>query len=168
MDPVNEMHAAVITYFSAEKRESLLFLMAGGAAIAASVWLWSTGSSYRAMVWPLAGIAVIQLVVGWTVWSRTDRQVRDLHTLLARDPAAYVSTEVPRMEVVQKNFRIYKAIEIALLAAGLLGIFLLRDRPALHAAAIGLILQAGLMLAFDLVAERRADVYLDQVRRLLG
>jgi len=166
MDPVNEMHAAVIHYFSAEKRESLLFLMAGGAAIAASVWLWSTGSSYRAMAWPLAGIALIQLVVGWTVWSRTDRQVRDLHTLLAKDPAAYVSAEFPRMETVQKNFRIYKAIEIALLAAGLLGIFLLKGRPALYAAAIGLALQAGLMLAFDLVAERRADVYLDQVRRL--
>ena len=168
MDPVNEMHAAVITYFSAEKRESLLFLMAGGAAIAGSVWLWVTGSPYRAMVWPLAGIAVIQLVVGWTVWSRTDRQVRDLHTLLAKDPAAYAGAEVPRMETVQKSFRIYKAIEIALLAAGLLGIFLLRDRPALHAAAIGLVLQAGLMLAFDLVAERRADVYVDRVRRFAG
>ena len=72
------------------------------------------------------------------------------------------------MAKVQKSFRIYKAIEIALLAAGLLGIFLLKDRPALHAAAIGLVLQAGLMLAFDLVAERRADVYLDQVRRLAG
>jgi hypothetical protein len=86
MNPVNEMHAAVITYFAAEKRESLLFLLAGGAAIAASVYLWLTGSPYRAMGWPLTAVALIQLVVGWTVYARTDRQVRDLHALLAKDP----------------------------------------------------------------------------------
>lgn len=34
MKPVNEMHVAIITYFSAEKRENLLFLLVGVAAIA--------------------------------------------------------------------------------------------------------------------------------------
>lgn len=168
MDPINEMHAAVITYFAAEKKESLLFLMTGGAAIAASVWLWVTESPQRAMGWPLVAVALIQLVVGWTVYSRTDRQTRDLHTLLAKDPPAYVRAEVPRMETVQKSFRIYKAIEIALLAAGLLGMFFLRDRHSLYWASLGLALQAALMLVFDLVAERRADVYVDQIRRLVG
>ncbi|HWM94893.1 MAG TPA: hypothetical protein VN493_29330 [Thermoanaerobaculia bacterium] len=166
MDPVNEMHAAVITYFAAEKKESLLFLMTGGAAIAASLWFWITGSPLRGMGWPLVAVALIQLVVGWTVYSRTDRQARDLHTLLAKDPTSCVRAEVPRMETVQKNFRIYKAIEIVLLAAGLAGMFFLRDRQALYAASLGLALQAGLMLVFDLVAERRADVYVEQIRRL--
>lgn len=168
MDPVNEMHAAVISYFSGEKRESLLFLMAGGAAIAASVWLWMTASPQRAMAWPLVAVALIQLVVGWTVYFRTDRQARDLHTLLAKDPPAYASAEVPRMETVRKSFRIYKAIEIALLVAGLAGMFLLRDRPALYWASLGLALQAALMLVFDLFAERRADVYVEQIRRLIS
>jgi hypothetical protein len=168
MDPVNEMHAAIITYFAGEKRESLLFLMTGAAAIGASVYLWTTGSPHRAMGWPLTAVALIQIVVGWTVYARTDRQAKDLHTLLAKDKAAYSAAEIPRMETVQRSFRVYKAIEIALLVAGLLGAFLLRDRPALHAVAVGLALQAGLMLVFDLYAESRAEAYVEHIRRLAG
>ena len=166
MNPVNETHAAIITYFTAEKRESLLFLMAGAAAIAASVYLWMTGSPHRARAWPLSAIALIQIVVGWTVWARTDGQMTDLHTLLNKDKAAYAAAEVPRMQTVRKSFRVYKAIEIALLAAGLAGAFLLRERVTWHAVSVGLALQAGLMLVFDLYAESRAEVYVEQIRRL--
>lgn len=168
MNPVNETHAAIITYFTAEKRASLLFLIAGAAAIAVSVYLWMAASPHRAMGWPLTASALIQIVVGWTVFARTDGQMKDLHTLLNKDKAAYAAAEVPRMEAVQRSFRIYKAIEIVLLAAGLAGAFLLRDRAALHAASVGLALQAGLMLVFDLYAESRAEVYVEQIRRLLG
>jgi hypothetical protein len=172
MDPVNEMHAAIINYFAGEKRESLLFLMTGAAAIGASVYLWTTGSPHRAMGWPLTAVALIQIVVGWTVYARTDRQAKDLHGLLARglarDKTAYSAAETPRMEAVQRSFRVYKAIEIALLAAGLAGAFFLRDRVALHAVAVGLALQAGLMLVFDLYAESRAEVYVEHIRRLAG
>jgi hypothetical protein len=168
MNPVNETHAAIILYFSAEKQESLFFLMAGAAAIAASVYLWVTGSPHRAMAWPLTAVALIQIVVGWTVYARTDGQRKDLHTLLAKDKTAYAAAEIPRMETVRKSFRIYKAIEIALLAAGLAGAFFLKDRVALHAVAVGLALQAGLMLVFDLYAESRAGVYVEHIRRLIS
>lgn len=168
MNAVNEMHVAIIHYFTAEKRESLLFLMAGAAAIAASIFLWATASPHRAMGWPLTAIALIQIVVGWTVFSRTNGQMKDLHTLLNKDKAAYTSVEIPRMETVQRSFKIYKAIEIVLLAAGLLGAIFLRDRAALHAASVGLALQAGLMLVFDLYAESRAGVYVEQIRRLVS
>lgn len=166
MNPVNEMHAAIITYFTAEKRESLLFLIAGAAAIAVSLYLWMTASPHRAMGWPLTAIALIQIVVGWTVFARTDSQMKGLHTLLNKDKAAYSAAEVPRMETVRKSFRIYKAIEIVLLAAGLAGAFFLKDRVTLHAVSVGLALQAGLMLVFDLYAESRAEVYVEQIRRL--
>jgi hypothetical protein len=168
MNPVNEMHVAIIHYFTAEKRESLLFLLAGAAAIAASIYFWVTASPHRAMGWPLTAVALIQIVVGWTVFSRTDGQMKDLHTLLNQDKAAYAAAEVPRMETVRRSFKVYKAIEIVLLAAGLLGALFLRDRVALHAASVGLALQAGLMLVFDLYAESRAEVYVEQIRRLIG
>ncbi len=167
MDPVNEMHVALISYFSGEKRESLFFLMVGGAAIGSSIFLWLTGSPQRAMGYSLVAVALIQLIVGWTVFSRTDRQVKDLHALLAKDPGAYAKAEIPRMQTVRRSFLIYKGIEILLLAAGAVGMLLWRDRPALHAASLGLALQASLMLVFDLMAERRADVYVDQIRRMI-
>lgn len=167
MDPVNEMHAALITYFAGEKRESLLFLLVGGAAIALSAYFWMTSNPQRAMGYPLVAVALIQLVVGWTVYARTDRQVRDLHTLLARNPGAYVGEEIPRMMKVQRSFQIYKWIEILLLSAGAVGMLLSRGRPTLHAVSLGLALQSSLMLVFDVVAERRADVYVEQIRKLI-
>lgn len=167
MDPVNQMHAALITYFSGEKRESLLFLMVGGAAIAVSVYFWATGNPQRAMGYPLVAVALIQLGVGWTVWSRTDRQVKDLHALLAKDPKAFVGAEIPRMEKVRTSFQLYKWIEILLLTAGAIGMLLWRDRPTVHAITLGLALQASLMLVFDLMAERRADAYVEQIRKLI-
>ena len=168
MNPVNEMHAAIITYFKAEKRESLLFMAVGFAAITASVFLWRTGSPWQGMAWPLVAIALIQIVVGSTVYFRTDSQVLGLHTQLAADPGGYVETELPRMEAVRRSFNLYKGIEIALLIAGVAGYFFFRERQTLFAVSLGLMLQAALMLALDLVAERRADVYMDHIRRLAG
>ncbi len=168
MHPVNEMHAAVIHYFAGEKRASLLFLMAGGGAVAAALYLWGSGSPHKAMAGPLVAVALIQLAVGWTVFSRTDRQTRELHSLLANAPADFLRVEEPRMAAVRKSFRIYKAIEIVLLAAGLLGALLLQDRLDPHAASAGLAIQAGLMLVFDLYAESRAAAYVEPMRRLSG
>lgn len=160
------MHVAIIRYFTAEKRESLLFMLAGTAAIAAAVFLWRTGSPWRGMGYPLAAIALIQLVVGGTVYFRTDAQTLALHKQLASDPGAYVAAEASRMEEVQKSFAFYRWIEITLLAMGVLGFFLFRHRQTLWAVSAGLMLQSALMLGLDFVAERRAEIYLERIRQL--
>ena len=166
MNPVNDVHVAIIRYFTAEKRESLLFMLVGMAAVAAAVFLWRTGSPWRGMGYPLAAVALIQLVVGGTVYFRTDAQTLALHKQLAIEPRAYVAAETSRMEKIQKSFVLYRWIEIALLALGVLGFFLLRGRQTLWAASIGLMLQSALMLGMDFVAERRAEVYVEQIRGL--
>lgn len=166
MNPVNDMHVAVIRHFTAEKRAGLLFMLVGVGAIATSVFFWWTGSPWRGMGYPLAAIGLIQLVVGGTVCFRTDAQTLDLHRRLASDPRQYVAAETPRMEKVQKSFVLYRWIEIALLALGVLGLFLFRDRQALWAAFMGLMLQSALMLGMDFVAERRAEVYVERIRQL--
>lgn len=166
MKRINEMHAAIVTYFTAEKRESLLFMAAGFVAIAASVFLWRTGSPWRGMAYPLVAVALIQIVVGSTVYFRTDAQVLGLHIQLAADPGGYLDAELPRMEKVRRSFTVYKIIEIALLALGAAGYFLFRERQTLLAVCLGLLLQSALMLALDLVAEHRAGAYMEHIRRL--
>lgn len=166
MNPINEMHVAIINYFKAEKRESLLFMAVGFVAITASVFLWRTGSPWRGMAFPLIAIALIQIVVGSTVYFRTDAQVLGLHTQLAAAPAAYRAVELPRMETVRRSFNLYKGIEITLLVLGIVGYFYFRERQTLFAASNGLMLQSALMLALDMVSERRADIYMDHIRRL--
>jgi hypothetical protein len=159
--------AALLRYFSAEKQESLLFLAAGMLAFAVSAWLVAIGHPYRGMAVPLVAIGIIQLVVGGTVYARTDAQVAALRAELGANPARFKAAELVRMTRVIGAFTVYKTIEIAILAGGIALTLLFRHRAFLYAAGIGAIAQASLMLVLDLFAEKRADVYVDAIRRLL-
>ncbi|MBN1209828.1 MAG: hypothetical protein JXB05_33570 [Myxococcaceae bacterium] len=158
------MQSQLLRYFTEEKVESALFVGVGVVAIAVSVWLWRTGSGYRGMAYPLIGVALIQLVVGGTVFLRTDGQVAALTAQLASDPAAYQAAEVARMEVVMRSFALYKVIELALFAVGVALTYVFRQKETLYAVGVGLVVQSSLMLVADLFAERRGDIYLEQVR----
>jgi len=135
-------------------------------ALGASVWLLRTGSSYRGMAWPLIAVGLIQLVVGGTVAFRTDAQVAALTAQLASSPSAFQLAEVPRMEVVMRNFALYKGIEIALLLVGVALTYAFRQKELVYGIGVGLVMQASLMLVLDLFAERRGDEYLAAVRAI--
>lgn len=142
------MQSAIHEYFGAEKFESAFFLAAGLAGIILGAYLFFTGSSYRTAAYPLIAVALIQIVVGASVYLRTDAQVRDLISKYESNPAGYASEENVRMGVVNRNFEIYKGIEIFLLLTGIL-----------------LISEASLMLVLDLIAEKRAWDYLEAIGR---
>jgi hypothetical protein len=113
-------------------------------------------------------IALIQLGVGGSVYFRTDTQVAELSAQMSAEPAAYKAAELARMDKVSKNFEIYKVIEIVLLAAGIVMAYALRRSEVFYGVAVGLIMQASVMLVLDLFAERRADTYVVAVTALSG
>ena len=160
------MQEQMVRYFSEEKSESWLFILVGLAAIAASVWLLRTGSSYRGMAYPLIAVALIQLVVGGAVAFRTDGQVAALTAQLAASPAAFQGAEVPRMEGVMRNFQLYKAIEVGLLLVGVALTLVFRRKELVYGIGMGLVIQASLMLVLDLFAEKRGEEYLAAMRAL--
>ena len=86
---------------------------------------------------------------------------------MAADRAGFVAEETPRMETVLANFRLYKVIEIALLAAGI-SRTKFRDHEIWYAIGTGLGVSAALTLVLDLFADKRGDLYLDQIRALSG
>lgn len=159
------MQSAIHEYFGAEKFESAFFLAAGLAGIILGAYLFFTGSSYRTAAYPLIAVALIQIVVGASVYWRTDAQVRDLISKYESNPAGYASEENVRMGVVNRNFEIYKGIEIFLLLTGILLTYFFRQRMNFYAAGIGLISEASLMLVLDLIAEKRAWDYLEAIGR---
>lgn len=162
------MHDELVRYFSAEKSESLLFLLAGVGALVASTLLVRSGSPYRGMAIPLGAIGLIQVVVGASVYLRTDGQVAALTGLLEGTPAEFQRAELVRMTAVMRSFQIYKAIEIVILIGGIALALLYPRRERLYAAGIGCILQGSLMLMLDLFAEKRGQIYIDAIRRLTG
>jgi hypothetical protein len=162
------MEQQLISYFTAEKQEALLFMLVGVAALTASAWLFKTGGRYKGMLYPLAAIALIQVTVGSTVYFRTDGQVAALSTQHQEDRAAFRAQEKQRMEAVTKNFVVYRWIEILLLGVGVVLVLAGRRNELWYAVGLGLTLQSAIMLVLDYLAERRADEYLWFVMGVAG
>lgn len=131
-----------------------------GAAIAFSTWLRLAQHPYRDMAWPLALIGLVQLAVGATLLIRSPGQAANLQAAMAAGPSVCVEAELVRMQSVMSNFRRIELIEVVLLAGSLLALAKASHLPApIVAIAMGLMLQAAVMLVFDLFAEHRAEAY---------
>jgi hypothetical protein len=147
-------------YFGGEKQESVLFMLAALMAISFALWLWSHGHRLRWMALPLVVVALMQLVVGVTIFARTDEQLAKLSTQLVCAPAEFKQAETERMQTVMANFKLYKSVELALLVIGASLIAFFFKWDAATAIGIGLVVQAGFTLALDLFAEVRGEAYL--------
>lgn len=156
-------------YFIAEKQESLLFLGIGIAAIIVAllgIFIWKTQFWKGASI-PLILIAVLQIIVGFTVYNRSDADRIRVVYALDMNPDELKQNELPRMEKVNNNFVLYRYVEIALLLAGIVIAVLYRndmDKQFLFGVAVALIIQSALMLGADYFAEKRALVYTTQLK----
>lgn len=155
-------------YFTAEKQESLLFIAVGLIAIGVAVWLWANGHRLRFMAVPLVVIALMQMVVGTTVYLRTETQLKGLITQSQSAPAQFKQDEVSRMQTVMKNFNIYKTIEMALLILGVCLIGFLQRFDVAAGVGAGLVLQAAFTLALDMFAEARGQEYIVVLERIVN
>lgn len=166
----------IYKYFIAEKQESLLFLIVGIVAVLLAVVFWffikSNPSFFKGAAIPLLAIGLIQLVVGYTVYSRTDKQKTDVAYNLGMEPVNYVKqTEQPRMKTVMKNFVIYRWVEIAFIITGLVLIFLFRSNPDKsfwYGFGVALAIQAIIMLGADYFAEKRGKVYTAELENIIS
>jgi hypothetical protein len=159
------MHENLLSYFSAEKHEGLLFILMGVAAFSASLFVWKT--EYKTMIYPLIVIGAIQVVVGATVYFRADAQVKSLTAQLQTAPDQFQKDEITRMKTVNANFKLYKVIEVVLLAIGIVLSYAFAQNMTWYSIAIGLIAQSSIMLVFDLFAEKRAHEYVAALERML-
>ncbi len=151
------------SYFAGEKQESLLFIAVGLLAIGISVWLWMNGHRLKSMGYPLVAIALMQMVVGASVYLRTDTQLSTLSVQLKANPATMKAEETTRMQTVMKNFSIYKAVEMVLLIVGVGMIAFLQRYDMAAGIGVGLVLQAAFTLTLDIFAEARGADYLSAI-----
>ena len=152
----------ISTYFNAERAESLLFIAVGAIALAVSAWclLVLRKPLFNGMAITLSVVAVLQLIVGVTVYQRSPQDTARVQRMVQSAPQRIQSEEVPRMRVVMRNFKIYLGVEVVLLILGLIVFGLAAPGGVLRGAALGLALQAVFTAALDLVATRRGETYL--------
>lgn len=166
----------IYKYFTGEKQESLLFLIIGIVTILLAVSFWffikSNPAFFKGAAIPLLAIGLVQTVVGYSVYSRTDKQKTDIAYNIGMEPVSFVKhTEMPRMKKVMTNFVIYRWIEIAFIITGVVLIFLFRtnsDKTFWYGFGIALAIQAAVMLGADYFAEQRGKVYTAELKKIIA
>ncbi len=153
-------------YLDAERAESRLFVGLGVVSLAGgALALTSDRPALRGASLPVMGVGLIQLLVGGSVWWRTEDQKRALRAQLGTAPAQYAADETKRMKTVNDNFVIYRWTELSLLGAGaaLGATGYALDRDFVTGLGLGLAVQSAIMLGLDYFAERRGHEYAQQV-----
>ena len=156
-------------YFYAEKYESVIFVLVGVAAIAMATYFFVKVKQpfYNGMAYPLVAVALIQIVVGSAIYFRSPKDISRVNEIVQTDKTRIQTEEIPRMQAVMKNFEIYRWVEIALLALGLIMFFYFQPMAIWKGVGLGLSIQAGFMLLLDFFAESRGAVYLEYLRTLI-
>jgi hypothetical protein len=164
--------ADIERYFTAEKNESLLFMLMGIVAIGLAIvfLLVFKTSMYKGAAIPFLIVGLIHLIVGFTVYKRSDAdRIRNVYAL-DMNPSKFKTDELPRMEVVNKNFVVYRNTEIALAVLGITLFFLFRgniDKQFWLGLGWALAIEAIVSLSADFFAERRANLYTQQILQLI-
>lgn len=157
---------SLVIYFQGEKSAGLVLAVIGVMALAwGGLILRGGAGDLRGVLWPVMLIGALQLAIGVGLYARTDRQVAALQAQLAREPAVFFAAETPRMQKVQRNFVWIEVVEVALFVVGVGLAMGMKSSPVPWGVGTGLALQAGVMFAFDLLAERRGAAWLDALLR---
>jgi len=153
----------ITIYFTEEKIEGLFFIILGAIGLALG-FIFSfiiKYSFFKGMAIPLILIGCIQILVGTIVVWRSPKDIMRVEQQMNNIPDKIRTDELPRMENVMKNFMVYKWIEIVLMVLGVILFFVFYNSTQAFwkGLGIGLLLQAGIMLSLDLIAEKRAKIY---------
>lgn len=156
------LRVAIAEYFQGEKTAGAAVLPLGVLFAAVGIWLFFRQDRYRAAAWPLWVGAVAMLAVGTVLVLRSDAQAR---SMIERLDAASLAAEIDRVARVVTTFTLLKLLWCALIVVSVAAPYWV-DRSWVRPVGVGIVADAGLFLVFDLVADGRARVYLDALRRV--
>lgn len=162
-------------YFIAEKQGSLFILTIGAVAILLAIifffFIKTNPSFFKGAAVVLMASGLIQTIVGFNVYTRTDKQKSDVAYNIGIEPVTYTKhTELPRMTKVMKSFVIYRWVEIAFIICGIVLIFLYRSNPDKsfwYGFGIAMAIQGIIMLGADYFAEKRGETYHKQLEEIM-
>ena len=164
---------AIEKYFLAEKAASWIFIAIAIAGIAAAIiaFFFLKTSFYKGAALPLILIGLLVGIVGFTVYKRSDEDRKRNVYALGMNPGELKEKELPRMEVVMKNFVLYRYVEIALALLGIALFFYFNNKDAQlfwKGFGMALAIMALLALTADYFAEKRGYIYLTYLKEFIN
>jgi len=163
MDPV-------LKYFYGERAESYLFLLLGvvsmGMAFRFLIGLQT--SFWKGVAIPFFIVATLELIVGYTIVNRSPKDIVRVETYLKSEPIKIQELEIPRMNDVMSNFRLFRYIEISLIFVGMALMYHSKEDTLWRGIGLGLFIQSSIVLCLDFFAERRGEEYLGYLLKLIA
>ena len=153
------MQDALTLYFNGEKYAGLLLAGMAFAALVASAVMWRAGSPLRPFSTTVGFFALAEIALGGGLYLRTGPQVNRLDEQLRSDPQSFYSSEAARMRRVQRNFVIVEYVEVVIIVTAAIAALSLKSRSGPAGVALGLLINASVVFAFDVFAERRGAEY---------
>lgn len=150
----------LLEYFAAEKQGAMVLLVGGVIGVGAATALTMMRSSYAGAAIPLVALGLLAVGIGAGIWGRTDHQVLWLTDQIRSTAVTAVPAEVSRMQRVRRSLQMALVFEGFVIAAGVVLALASRSTPHVFAAGLGCIGAGALLLTFDLIADRRAALYL--------
>lgn len=155
------MGDAIAVYFGGEREAGLMLAVLGVMNVVCAGLLFAPRFGLRGLALTLVVWAVLQLAVGLGLYFRTGPQVSRLSEQLASQSAQFHAGETARMEKVQRNFVIIEYVWASLVILACAAALWWKNNPAISGVALGVLVNASVMLAFDTIAERRGQAYVD-------
>jgi hypothetical protein len=161
-----EILKIVDTYFGWEKSESVVFLALGllGIVLGLVFWWYYKSSLLQGAIAPLLFLGLISAIVGGTIFFRTDAQLAALKQTYRQDPGRFFSEEQDRMHKVNRNWAIYMIIELLIILAAVILLFLAYRRDFWAGFAMAALLMASALMVLDVIGERNGRWYAEHLQ----
>lgn len=158
----------VDTYFGWEKTTSVGFLVLGvlGVGLGLLFWWYHKSSLLQGAIAPLLVLGLVSGIVGSTIFLRTDIQVASLKQTYEQEPEQFFAEELVRMHKVNRNWKIYKIIEMVLILASVTTLFLTFRRDFWAGSAMAALLMASALMVLDVISERNGRWYAEQLQSI--
>lgn len=151
---------AVEAYFDAERKAGLLFVILGLVAVGVAVASCYSGPFWHGAGYSLVVLALIQIVVGLTVWIRSPKDIARVEHMLVYAPERIVQEEIPRVKAVLNGLSISRRTEIILFVMAVFLLGLAAHSSVLEGFGAGVAWQVAMILLLDYFSEKRANIYL--------
>lgn len=158
------MSNALTIYFNGEKNAGLCLAGIGVVGLAAAALFFQARWNVRSFAITLGVMSLLEIAIGVGLYVKTGPQVAGLVASHAADAGRFFADEGARMAKVQRNFVMLEYTWIALIAASAVAAVALKARFRFTGVALGLLVNFTIILAFDLIAERRGAAYLSALR----
>lgn len=148
-------------YFTAERFWCALGMGLGVLAIAVAAYCFIKLKQpfYSGMAYSLLVLGVFFLVVCVGVFFRSPKDITRVNQYLESKSQMLSNEELPRMDKVMRNFRFIMITEGVVIAASLLVLVFSKAGSSWKGAALGTLILAMLLLAFDYLATKRGAEY---------